>query len=99
MGADQAGRVYLTGYLEVPTDRWQAVREALPTHIKLTRAEAGCIAFEVTEDQQHSGRLLVSEVFENQAAFDAHQARTRQSAWFKVTEGIERHYSITTDPP
>jgi quinol monooxygenase YgiN len=40
------------------------------------------------------GRFLVSEVFSDRAAFDAHQERTRNSDWFAVTAGIPRDYTI-----
>ena len=92
--ADQ--RVFLNGHIDVPQERLTAVREALPLHIDLTRAEPGCISFEVVEDDATPGRFLVSEVFVDQDAFDGHQARTKSSDWFKVTEGIPRDYKITT---
>ena len=87
-------RVMLTGYMDGPSERLNAVKDALIEHINLTRAEKGCILFEVREDDAHPGRFLVSEVFENQKAFDAHQNRTRNSDWFNVTEGLPRNYSI-----
>ncbi|MBO9444898.1 putative quinol monooxygenase [Ruegeria sp. R14_0] len=90
-------KVFLNGYISVPDNRIAQVRAALSDHIALTRAEPGCIAFDVAEDVEVSGRFNVSEVFENQAAFDAHQARTKASAWFKVTEGIPRDYEITME--
>lgn len=37
---------------------------------------------------------MVSEFFANQAAFDAHQERMRNSEWFAVTEVIPRDYAI-----
>ncbi len=92
-------RVFLSGYLDVPPDRLGAVRAALQQHIARTRAEPGCIAFEVVEDDDRDGRFHVSEIFDNQAAFDAHQARTQSSAWFEATQGIARHYEITTGAP
>lgn len=95
MAESAMAKVYLTGVLEVPVERLQQVRMALPQHIALTRAEAGCISFDVVENAEGSGRFNVSEVFENQAAFDAHQIRTKTSDWFKVTQGIPRDYTIT----
>ena len=97
MAFETGHRVYLTGFLDVPPDRLQQVRLALPQHIALTRAEAGCVSFEVVEDSSVAGRFNVSEVFENRAAFDAHQARTKASEWFKVTQGIPRHYSVSVE--
>ena len=87
-------KIYLDGYLEVPSERVAAVTKALPDHIALTRAEPGCLAFAVKPSPDHSGRFLVSEVFTNQAAFDAHQARAKTSAWAEVTAGLDRHYAV-----
>jgi len=89
------GNVCLTGYIDVPEERAEAVQVALPTHIALTRAEEGCLSFEVVPCPQVPHRFLVSEVFVDQLAFDAHQRRTKDSRWAKVTEGIPREYSIT----
>ncbi len=91
----EMAKVYLTGVLDVPADRIEQVRAALPQHIALTRAEAGCISFDVVEDLALAGRFNVSEVFENQVAFDAHQDRTKASDWFRVTQGIPRDYTVT----
>lgn len=90
----QAGRVTLNGHLDVPADRWDAVREALPEHIALTRKEPGCIMFDVAPCREVEMRLLVEEIFESQSAFDAHQTRTKASPWAEITAGIPREYSI-----
>lgn len=68
----------------------------LPEHIRLTRAEVGCLSFEV---RQSADPLVwdVAEVFSNRAAFEAHQARAAASAWGQATKGIERQYVITED--
>lgn len=67
----------------------------VPTHIALTLAEPGCIAFSVT---QTADPLIwaVDETFVDQAAFDAHQARTQASDWYRLTAHIPRAYAITT---
>ncbi|SDW35482.1 Quinol monooxygenase YgiN [Ruegeria halocynthiae] len=88
-------KVHLNGFITVPADRLEEVRNALPEHIALTRAEQGCISFEVVEDGDHPGRFNVAELFTNQAAFDSHQKRTRASDWYQITQGLPREYSIT----
>ncbi|MCR6671745.1 putative quinol monooxygenase [Devosia ginsengisoli] len=90
-----AGRVFLEGYMEVPPERLAAVTDALPAHIALTRAEPGCLAFDVTPSPD--GRFRVSEIFSDQTAFDAHQARVQTSAWAEVTAGLPRHYTVRTE--
>ncbi len=92
-------KIYLDGHIDVPQDRLEAVKAALPVHIAHTRAEAGCLSFSVEPCPDVAGRFLVSEVFINQAAFDAHQARTKASSWFQVTAGIPRDYKIRVEEP
>lgn len=86
--------IYLDGHIDVPTERLADVTAALPAHVALTRAEAGCLSFNVTPCATVPGRFLVSEVFSDRTAFDVHQERTRNSDWFAVTAGIPRDYTI-----
>jgi quinol monooxygenase YgiN len=69
----------------------QLVEAHLREHARLTRAEAGCVSFEV---RQTNDPLLweVREEFVDGAALEAHQARTARSAWAKATAGIKRAY-------
>ena len=91
------GVIRLSGQL-ICADKGQTALVAahLPEHIRLTRAEPGCISFEV---RQSADALVwdVAEVFSSRAAFEAHQARTAASAWGQATKGIERQYVITED--
>ncbi|UWP90334.1 putative quinol monooxygenase [Aliiroseovarius crassostreae] len=91
-------QISLTGYLDVPEDRLAAVTAALPAHIALTRAEPGCLAFDVSMDEDIPGRFTVTERFSSRADFEAHQQRMRASPWAEITAGIPRHYQITETP-
>lgn len=66
----------------------QAVRAHLPAHIAHSRAEAGCLRFDVTEAAP--GVWQVEELFVDAAAFAAHQARARAGDWGRATGGIAR---------
>jgi quinol monooxygenase YgiN len=88
------GAVLLDGTIDVPAERLAAVSAALPEHVRLTREEAGCLHFSVTGNADTPGRFDVSEVFIDQAAFDAHQARAGASDWAEVTRAIARNYRI-----
>jgi len=70
------------------------VETHLPEHLRLTRAEPGCISFDVTQTEDP---LIwrVEELFVDRAAFDFHQQRTRASEWFAATSAIPRDYEIT----
>jgi len=88
-----APEVRLSGQLICATeDEAAVVRQHLPRHVDLTRAEPGCISFEV----RPTGDPFVwqvDEVFVDDAAFDAHRARVAASPWGRVTAGVERRYS------
>ena len=70
-----------------------AVRLHLPEHTRLSRGEAGCLTFEVSPTDDPMG-WEVMESFRDRASFAAHQARTRESAWFAATRGILRDFKM-----
>lgn len=86
--------IRLSGRLVCMTD---AERDAVLTHRAAheaaTRAEAGCISFRI-DDTDDPMIFDVNESFRDRAAFDAHQARTRDSAWFAATRTILRDFRV-----
>jgi quinol monooxygenase YgiN len=95
MTKDMDKKIQLSGHMDVPLERMDAVLSAVTDHITLTRAEEGCLSFEVTPCPNVQGRFLVAETFKNRAAFDHHQTRTGTSPWAKITAGLQRDYKIT----
>jgi quinol monooxygenase YgiN len=90
-------RVRLSGSLICAAQaQSEIVRHHLAEHIELTRSEPGCLSFEVTETDNPLV-WQVEELFVDQAAFDAHQARTKASQWADKTAAIRRSYQITTE--
>ena len=90
--------VTLDGFLRCASeDEATRVRAALPDHVRLTRAEPGCVRFDVlpTDDPLV---WTVSEEFTDPAAFEAHQARAGASDWARATKGIARDYTIKGMP-
>lgn len=86
--------IRLKGHLICMSDlEAQAVRQHLPDHIRLSRAEPGCLSFDVT---QTDDPMIwdVQETFRTRADFDAHQARTRESRWFEATRHILRDFRV-----
>lgn len=85
-------KIRLTGVMTCAPEQAQAVRDALPAHIDLTRQEPGCLEFHVEETEP--GVFRVAELFRDRAAFDAHQARASATDWARVTAGFPRDYKI-----
>ncbi|WP_222432189.1 putative quinol monooxygenase [Leekyejoonella antrihumi] len=85
-------RVHLTGLLVCHGDDEVAVvTEHLARHVALTRAEEGCISFDVTRSDDPLV-WRVDEWFRDAAAFASHQERVAHSEWGRSTVGIERRY-------
>ena len=68
-------RVILKGYVIVPDDDLDAINEALPAHIVNTRAEDGCLLFNVTQDVNKKNRFNVHEEFINKESFKPSRPR------------------------
>jgi quinol monooxygenase YgiN len=91
--------IHVTGYLTCATPADAALVTALlPTHIRLSRAEPGCLTFNVDPT---SDPLVwhLDETFTDRAAFKAHQARTRASDWFSATAHIAREFQLVEIRP
>jgi quinol monooxygenase YgiN len=89
-----SGAVTLTGWISVPPEELARLRPLLDAHVRLTRAEPGCLAFSVMPAAGDPGRLEVTERFRDRAALEAHQARTAASPWGAATRHLVRHYRI-----
>ena len=87
-------KVVLSGHILVSAEDLKAVREALPVHRDLTRAEPGCLIFRVDEDPNQTGKFNVYEEFDGADSFQKHQQRVAESAWGKVSQNVERFYQI-----
>ena len=89
------GVIRLTGTLTCTPEEGATGHAALPEHIRLSRAEPGCIAFDVSETAP--GVFTVAERFADRAAFDAHQTRTRASAWWQATGHMPRSFTLAEE--
>ncbi|MDO4232145.1 MAG: putative quinol monooxygenase [Lautropia sp.] len=68
-----------------------AHREALLAEMKPlvagSRAEAGCLRYDLHQDIQNPNRVVVFEIWKSQAAVDEHNASTHFQAFVKAIEG------------
>jgi len=88
-------KIVLQGFIVVPDSDLEVVKSELVIHKKLTLKEVGCLTFTVTPDEVNPNKFSVYEEFEDQTAFDNHQARVKSSKWGEVTKNLERHYQIS----
>lgn len=88
-------KILLTGTLTCAAHEIEAVLELLPVHIRLSRAEPGCLSFDLWQDELTQTRFHVSEVFRDRAALDAHKDRSAQSDWGRVTGHMSRDFQTS----
>ena len=88
-------KVVLSGHIIVPEEELILVKAELERHIELTRKEAGCLVFQVTQDAEDECKFNVYEEFTDRETFAKHQDRVRASEWGAVTGNVVRHYEIT----
>jgi quinol monooxygenase YgiN len=88
--------IALHGFLVCPTaEEADRISLLLPEHVRLTRAEPGCLMFEVWRSREDPTRFAVAEHFRDREAFERHRQRAAQSDWGKATQGLVRDYRIT----
>lgn len=89
-------RIHLTGWL-LPATMADAdlVASLMREHERLSRAEPGCLVFEIFRSMSDPMRFAVREIFADRPSFEAHQARTRASDWWRLTAHIERDYRVS----
>lgn len=92
----QPGNVRLTGTITIPLARQAALVPLLDEHIALTRAEPGCITFEVTQDPDTPEVFHVSELFTDEPAFAAHQANGAARPWGPASADLSRNFQRET---
>ncbi|MDD1779650.1 antibiotic biosynthesis monooxygenase [Enterovibrio sp. ZSDZ35] len=87
-------KVILKGHILVPEPELDIVKSELENHKRLTREEAGCLVFEVSQCIENPLRFDVYEEFVDKAAFESHQKRVKSSHWGEVTSNVSRYYEI-----
>lgn len=84
--------IALTGQLAcADTTQMMTALSLLPEHVRLSRAEPGCLRFDLWQDEDPLIWHL-SELFIDAEAFAAHQMRTEDSPWGRDSAGIGRNF-------
>ena len=85
----------VSGWLTIPSAEQALLLPLLDEHIQLTRAETGCLAFNIMRSAQDPERFEIAERFRDREAFEAHRLRTAASRWGLATRHIPRHVRIS----
>ncbi len=90
---DPMSKVLLTGTLTCAPHEVDDVLSIIDDHIRKSRAEAGCLQFELWQDELTPTDFHISEVFLSEAAFAKHQDRSQGSDWGRITGHMARDFT------
>ena len=76
--------IILAGSVRLPPENIEAVRPHLETMVRASRAEPGCRVYSFSFDALEPGLVRVFEVFDDEAARDAHRHSPHMAAWRAV---------------
>jgi quinol monooxygenase YgiN len=71
----------LAGTIRIPAENMEKARPILRRLIDATRAEPGCLDYAFAEDVTDPGLLHLREIWQDQAALDAHRATPHMAEW------------------
>jgi quinol monooxygenase YgiN len=86
------GNVELTGRITIPAAEQAEMVPLFEEHARLSRAEPGCLRFEIACEACDAEVFSVSELFVDEAAFEAHGERTRASEWGRRSAHLVREF-------
>lgn len=80
--------VHVMAHVEARPDAADAMRHVFDALLAPTRAEPGCVDYQVFEDGSRPGRFVTVECWADTAAFDAHMASPHVAAAFAAAQGL-----------
>ncbi len=80
--------VVIIGHFRLPPESLEAAREPMARVVAATRAEPGCIKYAYSPEPGDPGLIHVSEVWESQAALDAHFTSAHMKRWQEDRAGL-----------
>ncbi len=94
----------IVGFHEILPEHLPAYLENVKLHARNSASEPGCIRYEVLQDADDPSIICLYEVFENEAAFEAHQAAEHYKWWMELSRGwrhggaLHRHVMSFVEP-
>ena len=87
----------VVGTVRLPPERLADARPVMARMVAASRAEPGCRLYAYAEDVLDPGLVRVTELWDDQAALDAHFASAHLAAWRSAWPGLglgDRHLAV-----
>ncbi len=87
-------KLTIVANIQAHPDKIDMVKAELERLISITRAEEGCIQYDLHQDNENSARFLFYENWESRELWQAHMNATHLAEYRKATEGAVAEFSI-----
>jgi autoinducer 2-degrading protein len=94
----------IVGLHKILPERLPDYLENVRLHARNSRSEPGCVRYDVLQDEDDPTMICLFEVFEDEAAFQAHRAAEHYKRWMELSRdwrdgGVrERHVMRYVSP-
>jgi quinol monooxygenase YgiN len=94
----------IVGLHKILPERLPDYLENVKLHARNSRSEPGCVRYDVLQDEDDATMICLYEVFEDEAAFQAHRAAEHYKRWMELSRdwrdgGVrERHVMRYVSP-
>lgn len=75
-------------------DRIALVEAELKKLIHITRAEAGCLRYDLHQDNENPAHFLFHETWESRALWQAHMNAPHLAAYMQATDGAVAEFTL-----
>lgn len=87
-------RLTIIANIHAKPDQISRVKAALEKLVPITRAEKGCIQYELHRDDTDPGHFMFYEIWESRELWRAHMNAPHLAAYMKATEGAVSEFTL-----
>ncbi|MGD1904851.1 MAG: putative quinol monooxygenase [Leptolyngbyaceae cyanobacterium] len=87
-------KLTIIGKIEANPDRIEFVKTELLKLIPITLKEAGCIQYDLHQDNDNPALFLFYENWESRELWQQHMSNTHLAAYMKATEGAVASFTL-----
>lgn len=84
----------IVAHVHARPDHVDRVKAELEKLVPITRAEAGCLQYDLHQDNENPAHFLFYENWESRALWQAHMNAPHLTAYMKATEGAVAAFTL-----
>ncbi|CCK77412.1 MAG: antibiotic biosynthesis monooxygenase [Oleispira antarctica] len=88
-------QLIIVANIKANTDKIDLVKSELLKLIEVTRAEKGCINYDLHQDNENSAHFVFYEKWETRELWQAHMANTHLAEYIVATEGAVTEFTLS----